>query len=46
MYTITKDGITFTRTKLTDQWRVIMPEQVQDQYNYGSPGKIENLPYT
>jgi len=49
LYTTTKNGITFTRTKMTDQWRVIIPEQIQDQIirethrTMGHPGRYKTF---
>jgi len=49
LFTTTKDGITFTRTKITDQWRVIIPEQIQEQIirethrTMGHPGKFKTF---
>ncbi|CAH1723231.1 unnamed protein product [Aphis gossypii] len=47
IFTTTKDGITFSRTKLTEQWRVIIPEQIRDQIirethrTMGHPGRFK-----
>lgn len=49
LFTTTKDGITFTRAKITDQWRVIMPEQIQERIirethrTMGHPGKFKTF---
>lgn len=49
LFTTTKDGITFTRAKITDQWRVIIPEQIQEQIirethrTMGHPGKFKTF---